>query len=260
MNKVYMFIIILSITLNLFSTSYTVKLDGTGDFTSIQEAINASTNGTTIVVYPGRYYENVNFSGKNIFLTSLYSISNDRNDIYNTIIDANQQDSGVVFKNGETRQAVLNGFTIENGIGHLAQINNTSGAGIRVESSSPSILNCIIQNNNAFIGAGGGIGIVGGPDNFISYPYLSGNIIKNNNSYNIGGGIFFNPFGYADFDPVNKNSVFNNITANSGYDIFSMNDWAYMNVVLDTFTVATDDYDFINMYCDYNRKYFKSGS
>ncbi|MDD4157494.1 MAG: choice-of-anchor Q domain-containing protein [Candidatus Cloacimonetes bacterium] len=252
MKKTYILFIILNITLTLFSTSYTVKLDGTGDFTSIQEAINASTNGTTIVVYPGRYYENINFSGKNIFLTSLYSISNDRNDIYNTIIDANQQDSGVVFKNGETRQAILNGFTIENGIGNASMALTRVGGGISVISSSPSILNCIIHNNIILAGPGGGIGIVGGPNNYISYPYLSGNIIKNNNSYNYGGGIFLNSFGYADFDPVNKNSIFNNMAASSGYDIFSFNDWAYMNVVLDTFTVATDDYDFINMYFDYD--------
>lgn len=244
-------IVILYFTVKLFSSSYTVKQDGTGDFTSIQAAINASTNGSTIIVYPGRYYENVNFSGKNIYLSSLYSMSNDRNDIYNTIIDANHLGSGVVFENGETRQAVLNGFTIENGIGHLAPNNNRHGGGIFIAISNPSILNCIIQNNSVLSGAGGGMMIVGYNSNAVSNPYLAGNIVKNNNAYSSGGGIHFNSFGIASFDSVNKNSVFSNFSSR-GYDIFSYNDWGYINVVLDTFTVATDDYSFINMHYDYD--------
>ena len=45
------------------------------DFTTIQAAINASNNGDTILVEPGTYYENINFNGKNVFLTSNYHIS-----------------------------------------------------------------------------------------------------------------------------------------------------------------------------------------
>jgi len=33
----------------------TVDIEGNGDFLSIQEGINASTNGDTVLVYPGRY-------------------------------------------------------------------------------------------------------------------------------------------------------------------------------------------------------------
>ena len=53
-----------------FSKTLTVALDGSGDYTRIQSAIQASKTGDIIVVRPGIYVENVQFLGKNIFLRS----------------------------------------------------------------------------------------------------------------------------------------------------------------------------------------------
>ena len=39
------------------------------DFSSIQNAIDASTNGDTIIVSTGVYFENINFNGKSITVT-----------------------------------------------------------------------------------------------------------------------------------------------------------------------------------------------
>ncbi|MFC1898629.1 FlgD immunoglobulin-like domain containing protein [Candidatus Cloacimonadota bacterium] len=43
----------------LSSTIWEIKLDGTGNFTTIQEGINASSHADTVLVYPGTYFENI---------------------------------------------------------------------------------------------------------------------------------------------------------------------------------------------------------
>jgi len=40
------------------------------DYATIQQAIDDSNDGDVIIVDPGTYSENINFSGKNIVLTS----------------------------------------------------------------------------------------------------------------------------------------------------------------------------------------------
>ncbi|MBT6938763.1 MAG: DUF1565 domain-containing protein, partial [Candidatus Marinimicrobia bacterium] len=51
---------------------YTVTTDGSGDYTVIQTAIYASTDGDTVLVAAGTYTENINYNGKNIVVGSLY--------------------------------------------------------------------------------------------------------------------------------------------------------------------------------------------
>ena len=41
-----------------------------GDQATIQGAINVANNGDTVLVAPGTYYENINFNGKAITVTS----------------------------------------------------------------------------------------------------------------------------------------------------------------------------------------------
>ncbi|HPI26371.1 MAG TPA: hypothetical protein PLO57_07915, partial [Candidatus Cloacimonadota bacterium] len=73
----------------VMAVTLTVKLDGTGDYALIQEAITASADGDTVLVHPGRYIENVRFNGKNITLASLEILTGDRDYVYSTIIDGN---------------------------------------------------------------------------------------------------------------------------------------------------------------------------
>ena len=83
-------ILIMALPCLVLALTLTVKHDGTGDYTLIQEAITASADGDTVLVYPGRYIENVRFNGKNITLASLEILTGDRDYVYSTIIDGNQ--------------------------------------------------------------------------------------------------------------------------------------------------------------------------
>jgi len=239
----------------LHAITHTVSLDGTADFTTIQSAINYSAHGDTIKVMPGRYYENINYNGKNVYVTSLFVYSNDRNDINNTIIDGNQQSACVIFMNNETRNAVLNGFIIEHGIGKIfdrlgfsGYMETWAGGGIYITQAGPSILNCIIQNNRVHSGLGGGIWVGDCFNN--ENTFLSGNIIKNNIASNMGGGVGVGQQTIATFDPVNKNSIFNN-RAGLGHDILAICWNRYLSVPIDTFTVATEDPVFAAIYCNH---------
>ena len=62
-------------------------------FSTIQTAINYSSNGDTVLVQPGTYVENINYNGKNIVVGSLYLTTQDTSYISSTIIDGNQTGS-----------------------------------------------------------------------------------------------------------------------------------------------------------------------
>ncbi len=107
-----------------------------GDYSTIQEGINASTNGDTVIVANGTWYENIRFMGKAITLASPYITSHDSSDIYNTIIDGSlainpDSASVVMFINDEDTTSILCGFTITggNGVMHGA-LQAQNGGGI----------------------------------------------------------------------------------------------------------------------------------
>src|SRR5438094_9074035 len=77
------------------------------DQPTIQKAISAAANGDTVLVAPGTYVENIDFSGKIITVVSSGGPAN-------TIIDGGQNGIVVNFANAEPRAAVINGFTIRN--------------------------------------------------------------------------------------------------------------------------------------------------
>jgi len=169
-------------------------------FSEIQRGIYSSTLFDDVVVYPGTYYENINFNGKNINLTSLDP--NDPNIVDATIIDGGQNDAVVKLINGEDVNCVLAGFSITNGYGNY-------GGGVRCEDSSPKIVNCSIFENTAKYHGGGicsrgstGIEIIdcnisnniseavaGGVECYYGSSKISNCTISNNISANAGGGI-----------------------------------------------------------------------
>ena len=97
--------------------TFATVIDVPTDYPTIQQAIDAASNGDTVLVSPDRYYENINFKGKNILVTSHYIFNNDIDFISNTIIDGSQPNhpdtaSCVLIISGEDSSATLQGFTL----------------------------------------------------------------------------------------------------------------------------------------------------
>ena len=60
-------------------------------YLTIQQGINNALPGDTILVFPGTYYENLDFLGRpDITLASYYIFSQDQSYISQTIIDGDQ--------------------------------------------------------------------------------------------------------------------------------------------------------------------------
>lgn len=220
----------------LFPAILTVKQDGTGDFTIIQEAYLAASSGDTVLVWPGTYYENLYITdhNKDITIASLHLTTLDKSYIQNTIIDGNQNGSCVVVKNTDQAEVVINGFTVQNGNSYNTEQKN--GGGIYINTASPSIKNCIIQNNIAIHG--------GGIHCSYSNTYFSGITVRNNHAYLSGGGVKCSYDANTIFDPLYKCNIYLNYSP-YGSDYKKNNYSPSQEIILDTFTVQQTNQHFI---------------
>lgn len=134
------------------------------DQPTIQAGINAARNGDTVLVAPGTYYENIDFLGKGITVTSGAKTFADAASV---ILNAVSSGPVVSFLTGEPASAVLNGFTVQGG--YLLGVSGYA-AGIAISGSSPTVSNNVIQKNI-------GCGIIVGNG---ASPLIEGNDIRQN--------------------------------------------------------------------------------
>ena len=106
-------IFILSVMIFTFIpfVSHSTIINIPADYPTIQQGINASAHGDTVLVQPGTYVENINFYGHNIVLGSMFLTTGDTSYIATTVIDGDSLATVVVFENGEDTTAILCGCT-----------------------------------------------------------------------------------------------------------------------------------------------------
>ena len=179
-------------------------------YPTIQAAIDAASNGNTIIISPGMYKgpgnRDIRFKDKKITVRG--TDPNDPNIVSATIIDCNgtelEPHRGFYFGSIGEAESVLSGLTIKNGYAY------SYGGAICCDGlTSPTITNCIITSNFAD-GFGGGIFSEGGSvtvngctitDNtcnwrgggicaLYGYPTMTNCTISDNSVIYGGGGIF----------------------------------------------------------------------
>jgi len=184
------------------------------EYALIQDAIDASDDGDTVIVSPGVYFQRIDFVGKNITVTG--TDPDNAAVVGYTILNGQNEGSVVTFANGETSNAVLTGFTITGGVGtYFPELSDGSerlyfGAGVYLDRSSPTITkNVIVRNTGLFEISGDGSsvdycfgGAIGG---YECSPTITHNVIRNNECY-VGAGLI----AYFGSPTIHNNIFFDN--------------------------------------------------
>jgi hypothetical protein len=175
-----------------------------GEYSTISLAIEASQNGDTVLVSPGRYEENIDIQGKQITLTSSHGP-------YDTFILGHI----VIASFADTTGCTIQGFT------QIGQDRDPFAGrpGIKVFSGRP-VINANILKDNIYSSIGGGVSISNSSaiikhniieNNWGSFETeVSYNIIRDNGTgyglpwHGMGGGIA------ADGAKIFRNLIYNN--------------------------------------------------
>lgn len=144
------------------------------EYPTIQAAIDVAQDHDVVLVADGVYTgpgnKDLDFCGKTITLQS-------ENGAENCAIDCEGEGRGLYFHSGETRAALVDGFTIRNGRADY-------GGGIHCHASSPTIDNCVITANTASSGVGHGGGLC-----LLECSPVVVNCTIANNTALVGGGV-----------------------------------------------------------------------
>lgn len=208
------------------AATLTVDDSGGADYTSIQDAINASIAGDTILVYGGKYYENVNVN-KRLTLRGIGMPAVDARGSGSTITLAADgiRLEGFTATGGGMFEAGIHVFSSNNILSGNNASNNhyfeQYATGIFLESSSTNTLNGNNVSNN-----GNGI-----------YLYSSNNnMLNDNNVTNIYSGIYLR---YSRNNTLSGNKATNNL---AGIELEgSSSNLIYNNFFNNTYNVQFSD-------------------
>jgi len=232
--KRFLFVLLVITPCLAYSITRTVSIDGTHQYTTIQTAINACSNGDSVLVYPGKYIENINFNHKSITLASLYARNPSQMYIDSTIVDGNLN---TCIKAIYGEFVTINGFTCFNNEQHMNTYSNRYGGIFAENNSHVSSLNCIIRDCTATWGGG----IAAGANVIL---FLSNVLIFNNKADQDGGGLSFEG-SQISFDIAHPSSIYSNY-ATKGMDIcfyYIQNNPTQFNVTLNMCSIALSSLD-----------------
>jgi predicted outer membrane repeat protein len=174
------------------AVTYVVHPDGTGDFPTIQAAVDAASPGDVIELTNGRFTgdgnRDIDYLGKSITVRSRSGIPE------MCVIDCQAtwtfRHRGFYFRTGEGPDASLQGVTITNGIAPLDNLGDWGG-GILCDGASPTVVNCIFDDNVA--GWGGGMLCINNASCLIHDCIFHDNIATSN-----GGGLYCSTYSSAE--------------------------------------------------------------
>jgi hypothetical protein len=135
-----------------FADVVTVATDGSGDYTSIQTAIDAVPTESTILVSPGVYNEIIDLGKKSLV------IEGTGKDATETVIDGSGFKSTVVrITGGQDESTIIRGLTVANGEAGSMLPGNPNvlvGGGMMIIDASPRIEFCRFVDNRSSFGGG----------------------------------------------------------------------------------------------------------
>jgi predicted outer membrane repeat protein len=163
----------LLITAPALAGTITVSWTGSEDYETIQEGLDAASEGDTVLVLSGTYAgagnRDLDFRGLGIALVGQAGAGG-------TTIDCEQIDRAFLFDDGEGPNARVERLTIVNGAADL-------GGGARITASSPSIRSCAFRNCVS-TGHGGAIMVDEGA------PALDACVFESNTADEHGGAVY----------------------------------------------------------------------
>ncbi len=175
----FLALIAVSASLPAGATTYLVRPDGSGDFPTIQAAVDGTAAGDVIELADGTFQgagnRDVSYHGKAVTIRSQSGIA------WRCVIDCQGSTSAAhrafLFTSGEGPGSVLDGVTITHGY-------KIWGGGISVTGSnaSPRIRNCIFTDNISPDSEGGGLCIQSD-----ATPLVSGCVFTGNRAWGGGG-------------------------------------------------------------------------
>ncbi len=132
--------------------TFTVAQDDSGDYATIQDAIDGASDGDTITIYAGTYTETIDPSGLAI------TVQANLDDYGDVIIDGEDTRQCLICADEETEETVFVGLIFENGA-------SSKGGALVMEGASAIFSFCTFRNSNA-TGDGGALWMDGGSPTF----------------------------------------------------------------------------------------------